>query len=247
MADMTDTSNTAGNQDVAWDYYQNEVPESFAGSYARLRFLANRIQNASSVLNIGCGTGIFEQLALERRINIHSLDPSERSILHLRARLKLGEKAQVGYIQNIPFPDSKFDAVVVSEVIEHLTVELMRQGLAEIRRVLKPGGRIIGTVPSHEDLKQQTVVCPSCGKKFHRWGHEQSFDLQRVSAILSPYFEGIQVVERPFIPWSALNWKGKIVCCMQILLWRLGSHGTNENVFFEALKAPHESARQSCA
>src|SRR6266446_5849346 len=68
VADMTGASNTAGNQDVVWDYYQNEVPEYFAASYARLRFLANRIQNASSVLNIGCGTAIFEQLALARRM-----------------------------------------------------------------------------------------------------------------------------------------------------------------------------------
>src|SRR5437870_380847 len=150
---MPDHSQATGNQDLIWEYYQNECPESFDGSYSRLRFLVERIKAPATVLNIGCGAGFFEQFALERGLDIHSLDPSERSIAELRARLNLGEKAQVGYIQKIPFPDSEFDAVVVSEVLEHLTPEITRQGLEDIRRVLKPSGRVIGTVPHRENLR----------------------------------------------------------------------------------------------
>jgi SAM-dependent methyltransferase len=231
---MTNPAEPKGNQDLIWDYYQNEVPEKFGGSRARLSFLADRIRAPASVLNIGCGTGVFEQLVSERGIDIYSLDPSERSVLQLRSRLGLGERAQVGYIQNMPFPNSKFDAVFVSEVLEHLTTEIMRQGLAEIHRVLKPGGRIIGTVPSRENLEEQRVLCPCCGKRFHRWGHEQSFDPQTMRAILSEHFEVTRVFERPFIAWRTLNWKGKVIATAQSVLWRLGSHGSNENVFFEA-------------
>jgi len=228
-------------QDRIWDYYQNEAPESFAGSRARLQYLIRSLRGAQAVLNIGCGSGILEKLALAKGIDIYSLDPSEKSIEHLRATLRLSSKAQVGYIQKLPFPDSQFDAVIVSEVLEHLTALVTQEGLAEIRRVLKPGGRIIGTVPSRENLAEQMVVCPCCGTRFHKWGHEQRFDSPQMKALLADYFESVRVVERPFIPWSELNWKGKLVCVGKLFLWRLGSHGANENIFFDAVKSGAES------
>ena len=79
-------------------------------------------------------------------------------------------------------------------------------------------------------------MCPCCGKKFHRWGHEQSFDAQKLRAILSEFFNVTHIIERPFIPWRTLNWKGKTISAMKSVLWRMGSHGSNENIFFEAIK-----------
>ena len=233
---MTDNCQSQRGQDLIWDYYQNESPETFAGSRARLQILLSRIEPSQVALNIGCGSGIFENLALAKKIDIYSLDPSERSIGRLREALHLGEKAKVGYIQQMPFPDSYFDVVVVSEVLEHLTPAVTESGLEEIRRVLKPGGRILGTVPSREDLRAQMAVCPSCGKKFHRWGHEQRFDPETMECLLGNHFSAVRVVERPIIPWSILNWKGKYVGMVQTLLWKLGNHGANENLVFEGSK-----------
>src|SRR5580765_3228539 len=123
---MSDNCQSQKGQDLIWDYYQNESPESFDGSRDRLQVLLARIDPAQVVLNIGCGSGIFEGLALARKIDIHSLDPSERSIGQLREALHLGDKAQVGYIHQLPFSDSFFDVVVVSEVLEHLTTEVTK-------------------------------------------------------------------------------------------------------------------------
>ena len=239
---MAQSPDSHAGQDLIWDYFQNESPETFEGSRARLRFLAERIPQSACVLNVGCGAGIFECLALARGLDVYSLDPSEKSIQQLRSQLNLGEKAKPGYLQNIPFPDTFFDAVVVSEVLEHLTPELMRQGLLEIRRVLKPNGRIFGTVPSGENLKDQMVVCPSCGKKFHRWGHEQSFDAHKIRRILSEFFYVTLVIERPFVSLRTLNWKGKLAWSAKWFLWKLGTHGSNENIFFVATKAAHDPA-----
>ena len=233
---MRDNCQGQKGQDLIWDYYQNESPESFDGSQARLQILLSRIKPSQVALNIGCGSGIFEGRALARQIDIYSLDPSERSIRQLRDNLHLGDKAQVGYIQQLPFPDSFFDAVVVSEVLEHLTPEVTKAGLEEIRRVLKPGGRILGTVPSREDLRAQIAVCPCCGKKFHKWGHEQSFNPEKMERSLSAYFGGVRVQERPIVPWNILNWKGRIVGAVKWLLWKLGVHGSNENLVFEGSK-----------
>ena len=167
---------TATSQDALWDFYQNEAPDSFAGSARRLAYLARLLGRTGKVLNIGVGAGTFEAAALARGLTVFSLDPSAASIERLRQRLGLGDRAQVGYGQRVPFPDRSFDALVLSEVMEHLSDEVLEATLKEAARVLRPGGRLVGTVPAREDLAANTVICPDCGRRFHRWGHSQSFD-----------------------------------------------------------------------
>jgi SAM-dependent methyltransferase len=223
-------------QSLLWDYYQNEAPELFAQSGARLRCLAHTIKSGGKVLNIGVGTGIFEEIASHMGFDIHSLDPNEATITMLRQRFHMGEKAQVGYCQRIPFQENSFDSVVISEVIEHLSPEETEQTLKEVARVLVPDGRIAGTVPACENLKEQLVICPHCGGHFHRWGHLQSFDTNKITALLSPYYQIKKVYQRPFHDWPRMNWKGKIICFIKILFYYLGIHGSNENIVFTAAK-----------
>lgn len=226
----------AGTQDHFWDRYQNEWVESFAGSRSRLRYLVRLARCAGPVLNIGVGGGQFEQQALAEGLDVYALDPSERAIEGLRQRLGLGAKAQVGYGQAMPFADDFFGAVVVSEVLEHLADEELAATLAEIHRVLRPGGRILGTVPARERLAENLVVCLHCNASFHRWGHHQSFDRERMVELLSARFEAASACERPFVNWSTLNWKGRIAGAAKLLLARLGVHGGHENVVFSATK-----------
>jgi SAM-dependent methyltransferase len=233
---MTADDQGQTGQDLIWNYYQTESTDSFEGSQARIEFVVRRIPAGASVLNIGCGTGLFERLGLARGLDVHALDPSEQAIAQLRTALAIGDKAQVGHIQRLPFADGQFDVVVATEVLEHLPPEVTAAGLAEIRRVLKVGGRLLGTVPSRERLEDQIVVCPCCAARFHKWGHRQRFDPDAVRRLLSHGFTPMTVVARPFVPWSALTWKGQLVSAMKMLLWRLGSHGSNENIFFEAVR-----------
>jgi len=157
-----------GSQKQIWDYFQGEGSDSFAGSAGRLEFLARHVGDGQ-VLNIGVGDGTFERAALKQGAEIHCLDPSEEAIARLREELSLGERALVGWAQELPFPADSMDTVVVSEVLEHLDDEILEATLREIHRVLRPGGRLVGTVPAREDLARQIVVCPDCGKRFHRW------------------------------------------------------------------------------
>jgi SAM-dependent methyltransferase len=107
------------------------------------------------VLDVGCGEGRHVHgLHMLDGVNVVGLDLNIPSLIKGRDGmdfLPAGSNAAVtafvsGDAYRLPFPDQAFDAVICSEVLEHLTD--YEQVLAEIARVLKPGGRFAPTVPT---------------------------------------------------------------------------------------------------
>jgi SAM-dependent methyltransferase len=225
------------DQQKIWDYFQGTGADAFAGNYPRLRYLLDLLPKRSRrALNIGVGNGAFERLALKRKVEIHSLDPSEGAIQMLRRDLGLGDRAKVGFSQAIPFSDESFDAVFASEVFEHLDGPVFEQSLQEIKRILRPGGVLIGTVPSEEDLDAQIVVCPKCGEIFHRWGHAQSFSSSGVAEALERFLQNAKVRKKHFVHWGLLNVKGRAWALLKVALLACGLHGRGETLVFVANK-----------
>jgi ubiquinone/menaquinone biosynthesis C-methylase UbiE len=222
------------DQEKIWDHFQNEGVQSFEQSRGRQEYLVRRLSAGSRVLNIGVGDGSLEFLAARKRVDVWSLDPSERAVENLRSRIPRPETAQVGYAQKMPFPDAHFDCVVMSEVLEHLDDETLLATLAEVHRVLRADGRFIGTVPARENLAASTVVCPCCGVQFHRWGHQRSFSTDTLTDTLRLQFQPEAVYEHFFIDWESANWLRKIQGLIkQALSWRgIGTYGTNRNIYF---------------
>lgn len=224
------------DQDKIWDFFQNEGLDAFADSEGRLDYIAKQIRAGERVLNIGVGAGVFEQMAVERGIKISSLDPNPRAINILRERLQLGDEAKVGYSNELPFEDDRFDVVVMSEVIEHLEDGVLERTLEEVSRVLVRGGRLIGTVPARENLSEQTVVCPDCGKIFHRWGHRQSFNCERARRLLEKYLRVDKVVEKTFVTWRGRNMRRLLTGAVRLALFKSRLYTQNANIFFVATK-----------
>lgn len=212
------------SQDKIWSHFQNADPESFAAAKPRLEYLvrviSRRVQNRSPrVLNIGVGSGHFEQTALGRRFEVHSLDPDSRAIERLQTA---GVKGHVGYIEQMDLESNQFDAVVASEVLEHLHDVQRTAGIREIARVLKPGGWFLGTVPYKENLKAGDVVCPCCGALFHRWGHQKSFTLDTVRAELGDSFEVVELRRTAFVSYRDRGPFGKLKSLARLVLARAG-------------------------
>jgi len=219
-----------------WDYFQNEGADSFRWARPRLAYLAGLLPSGADVLDIGVGDGTFERLAAARGLNVHVLDPDPKAIERARIELGLGDRARTGFGQTLPWPDGSFDAVVVSEVLEHLDDTTLRATLGEVQRVLRPSGRLIGTVPADEALDEQRVVCPDCGRHFHRWGHEQTFTPARMRSLLEEGFASVDVRRRWFVAWRLLNWKGRAQAFARTSLSLVGVWGSGHNLVFVARK-----------
>ncbi|HOU54195.1 MAG TPA: class I SAM-dependent methyltransferase [Myxococcota bacterium] len=98
----------------------------------------------SEVLDVGCATGgMMRFLSGEGRFT--GLDRSE--VAAGIARQRTGCPVVVGDATAMPFPDARFDGVMAMDVLEH--IEDDRSALREIRRVLRPGGPFLASVPCH--------------------------------------------------------------------------------------------------
>lgn len=225
-------------QTKIWDYFQNDTEVASIAFNARPRyeFLANQATAGMSVLNIGVGRGGLEALLITKGVIVSCLDPSEAAIDKIREQYALGERARVGFSQNMPFTDNQFDIVVMSEVLEHLTNEVIQATLIEVKRVLKTGGRFIGSVPADEKLLDNRVMCPHCGEHFHRWGHQQTFSVQSLKSLLTQQFDNTTITRHFFGEVRTLNWKGRLGWFLKKLLIRLGIKGNGETFFFSADK-----------
>jgi demethylmenaquinone methyltransferase/2-methoxy-6-polyprenyl-1,4-benzoquinol methylase/phosphoethanolamine N-methyltransferase len=102
-----------------------------------------------SVLDVGCGTGSLA-IALKAEVGASSevtgIDASPEMIEQARRKAtRAGVDAgfEVALIEEMPFTDARFDLVVSSFMLHHLPEDVKRKGLAEVRRVLKPGGRFL--------------------------------------------------------------------------------------------------------
>lgn len=225
------------DQEKIWDCYQNnnEMEGVFDNAFPRYEYIAQKIASGVSVLNIGVGRGGLENILLKKGVLVSCLDPDKATINKLRKQYELGERAQVGYSQAIPYLDGKFDVVVMSEVFEHLSDKILRSTLIEVRRVLKPGGRLIGTVPANEVLLGNQTVCPHCGEMFHRWGHLQSFSVTSLRELfLANNFTVLRTETRAFPDWRRGGLRNLVKNLIRYVLGRIGSPISIPNIYFEA-------------
>jgi SAM-dependent methyltransferase len=95
------------------------------------------------ILDVGCGTGA-NLLMLSQFGDAEGVDISEDALAFCRERGL--EKVKLGAGEALPYDDGAFDLVTGLDVVEHMDDDLA--GLREMRRVLRPGGRVLLFVPT---------------------------------------------------------------------------------------------------
>jgi ubiquinone/menaquinone biosynthesis C-methylase UbiE len=105
------------------------------------------IQPGERVLDLGCGTGALSLLLKRRQPEaaIVGLDPDPKALaLAERKAREAGVSIEwrQGYAGRIPFEAETFDRVISSLVIHHLTAEQKREAFRDVKRVMRPGGRL---------------------------------------------------------------------------------------------------------
>lgn len=107
------------------------------------------------ILDAGCGSGPLTAELLDRGAEVTGFDASSEMIKLAQRRLGLAVPLQVHDLaEPLPYEDGEFDDVICSLVLHYL--EDWESPLAEIKRVLKPGGRVIASV-NHPFVRQFTA------------------------------------------------------------------------------------------
>lgn len=100
------------------------------------------------VLEVGCGWGeLAEWVARETGADVVAVDLSPRMVELARER---GVDARIGDVQELPFDDDAFDVAIAAWMLYH--VPDLDRALAELARVLRPGGRLVAATNSRFHL-----------------------------------------------------------------------------------------------
>lgn len=165
-----------------FDYWEERDPATEHDERRLREAIVRRIpRTARLVLDVGCGKGWLSRELVRRGVAVCSLDVGKvnprRALEQTPDRL---HTAVVASAEHLPFADATFDCVVASEVIEHLPEP--ERAIAEMYRVVRPGGRVIVSTPYRERIRY--VLCIHCNRPTPIHAHLNSFDEHRLRQYL---------------------------------------------------------------
>jgi SAM-dependent methyltransferase len=156
-------STVTQNQDY-YESYWAHGKKTFSGSnqgYAPnfRRWMAaelSRLPPQSPVLEVGCGDASFTQELAKYSPEVTAIDISSAQIEENKSRFGGITFLQHDVAEKFPFADNSFNAIWCSEVLEHLFDPAF--ALREMHRVMKPGGKLLVTVPYHGRFKNVLIA-----------------------------------------------------------------------------------------
>jgi ubiquinone/menaquinone biosynthesis C-methylase UbiE len=153
----------------------------------RHRYLCARVLARGSVLDLACGIGYGAKILLDNPAvtNYIGVDVAEGAIAEAQSTAPAHARFITGSALDLPFEHAAFDAIVSLETLEHL--EDPARAVVEFRRVLKPKGVLVGSVPtaSFEDF-----CTAQYGKSQY---HLQKFGARELKQLLVAAFPQVQL------------------------------------------------------
>ncbi len=125
----------------AYDVFTPDTNQRIIDIVARL----GGFTPGARIADLGCGSGVFTGLLSRRGYNCTGVDLSPK-LIRIAREAHPGIDFQEGDIERLPFADGSFDGVLLAGVLHHLP-ELSKCA-AEIKRILRPGGRFVAFDPN---------------------------------------------------------------------------------------------------
>ena len=125
----------------AYDVFTPRTNERIVAIVTRL----GAFKPGARIADLGCGSGVFSNLLRRRGFDVVGLDLSPRLIGIARQNYPDIEFRE-GDLEHLPFENENFDGVLLAGVLHHLPD--WTASIAEIKRILKPGGRFVAFDPN---------------------------------------------------------------------------------------------------
>lgn len=135
-------------------------------------------EKAELILDVGCGNGWVAKYFLPRGKKVVSMDISIANPVNvLKENPGENHAAIVADAYWLPFKKNIFDAIIASEIMEHVyDPKLFITGIME---VLKPGGKLVITTPYNEKIEY--FLCVHCNKPTPKNAHLHSFNEKNIA------------------------------------------------------------------
>jgi ubiquinone/menaquinone biosynthesis C-methylase UbiE len=164
-----------------------------------------RLSPGERVLEVGCGTGAFWRAHRERLpegLQVTLVDISSGMLVEAASGLRGDSRFSfcVADVQNLPFFAAQSDVVIANHMLYHVP-DIVR-GVRELRRVLRPGGRLATATNGTNNMAQLYDLIASArpGRQPIRRGNAR-YALENAAELLGESFEQVQVVEYPDSLW----------------------------------------------
>lgn len=110
-------------------------------------------EKGEKILDVGCGSGVFASRMTELGAETTAIDSNADAINYGgEVFARPGLEFRLGLLDEMDFAESSYDAAVCLEVAEHIYEGQVDKMLSDLRRILRPGGRLLMTTPNYRGL-----------------------------------------------------------------------------------------------
>jgi len=187
-----------------YDAFTNILTLGHIGMLRTMTVDHAQLKSGDKVLDVGCGTGgvtIPAKQRVGKTGEATGIDPAPEMIAVAKkkaARANLEIDFRIGVIESLPYADSTFDVVTSSLMMHHLPNQLRVKGLAEVRRVLKPGGRLLIAEMSRSGTSMHAKVFATL--TLHRSRGRDQFGVEDLPVLLNEIgFDDVKLLDGHFL------------------------------------------------